>query len=156
MKEVRIGVLGTGNIGRIHIDRLQKLQGVTVAAAADVSEASVEAAAADFGIDKVFTDYRELLKLDGLDAVMVCTPNAFHHEMVLDSLRAGHNVFCEKPMAMNAVQAEEMAAEAKRAGRMLYMGFCNRFRGKSRALKAFVAAGRSSISACICSISICG
>ena len=142
MQQIKVGILGAGNIGRVHIDRLRKLPGVEVMAVADAVEAAAQQTAKDFAIPECFTDYRSLLKIPDIGAVFVCTPNAFHKEMAIASLRAGKHVFCEKPMALDAAEATRMVQAARNADRMLFMGFCNRFRGKSQGLRKMIEAGR--------------
>ena len=142
MKTLKIGVLGAGNIGRVHIERLRKVQGVEIAAVSDASEAAASAAARDYSIPDSFTDYRSLLKVRDIDGVYICTPNAFHRDMAVNSLRAGKHVFCEKPMALNSAEASRMLDAARENERMLFMGFCNRFRGKSQGLKKMIDAGK--------------
>ena len=142
MKSVKIGVLGVGNIGRVHIESLQEVPGAEVAAVADTDNEAAATAAERYSIPEAFSDYRKLLKLPDLDAVFVCTPNVFHKEMVVNSVRAGKHVFCEKPMAINAGEAKRMVAAARENKRILFMGFCNRFSAESKGLKQMVEAGK--------------
>jgi len=103
----------------------------------DIIIEKAENAAKDFGVPKAqtFIDYRDLLKLD-LDAVYVCTPNRSHSEITVAALESGKHVMCEKPMAINAEEAAKMTAAAKKSGKILTIGYQNRFRGDSRYLKA--------------------
>ena len=140
-RPVKIGVIGVG-IGYLHLQSLKKLpQGqVEIVAVCDADKARADARATEFGVSHVFTDHREMMKSDGLDAVMVCTPNYLHSAMTLDAFAAGKHVYCEKPMAMNAADAQKMVDSGNKAGRMLMMGFNNRFRGDSQLLKKFIEA----------------
>jgi predicted dehydrogenase len=92
------------------------------------------------GEGKVFTDYKELLKED-LDAVLVTTPNIAHCEMTVAALKAGKNVLCEKPMAMNYKEAQDMIKARDESGKLLTIGYQNRFRPDSLYLKAECDAG---------------
>jgi predicted dehydrogenase len=141
-RPVRIGVIGVG-IGNLHMQSMMKLPlgQVEIAAICDADKARAEERATEYGVTKVFTDHKEMMKDDGLDAVMVCVPNFLHSEMTLDAFAAGKHVYCEKPMAMNAVDAEQMVEAGNKAGKILMMGFNNRFRGDSQLLKSFIKSG---------------
>lgn len=76
-----------------------------------------------------------------LDAISVCVPNHLHAEVSIAALDAGLHVLCEKPMALNAGEAEKMVAAAKRSGKFLMMGFNNRFRSDSMAMKKLIGDG---------------
>ncbi|MDO8589048.1 MAG: Gfo/Idh/MocA family oxidoreductase [Armatimonadota bacterium] len=141
-RPVRVGVIGVG-IGRLHLQSLSKIPNdqVEVAALCDADQSRAERNANEFGIANIFTDHKEMLKQDYVDAALVCTPNYLHAAMTLDAFAAGKHVFCEKPMAMNAVEAEKMVEAGEKAGKMLMMGFNNRFRGDSQLLKKFIENG---------------
>jgi predicted dehydrogenase len=108
----------------------------------DIIEEKAQAAAEKFGTPdaKVFTDYKELLKLD-LDVVHVLTPNKQHSFITVDALESGKHVMCEKPMAINSVEAKKMLDAAKRTGKKLTIGYQNRFRPECRYLKQCCEAG---------------
>lgn len=138
---MRVGILGAGTIARwAHIPGYQKLADVEVVAVADIRPARAAETAARFSIPVTFSDYRELLKLD-LDAVSVCLPNYLHSEAVLASIAAGCHVLCEKSMAMTVAEAEAMVKAARAAGKLLMMGFNNRYRLDARAVRRMVQAG---------------
>jgi len=75
-----------------------------------------QAAAREFHVPHVFTDYRKLLAADLVDAVSVCTPNNTHLPITLAALAAGKHVLCEKPIGMNGQEARRMVAAATKAG----------------------------------------
>ena len=110
-------------------------------ACCDIDENKAKEAASKFGIGKVFTDYRQLLKIREIEAVSVCTPNIAHKEPTLAALRAGKHVLVEKPMAMNAREASAMVAAAREHDRKLMVGLNNRWRADVQALKRFIDAG---------------
>ena len=68
------------------------------------------------GINRIYAEYRELIRSDDLDAVIVGSPDDLHHEMVIEALSHGKHVFCEKPMASSVQQAQEMASLAQKQG----------------------------------------
>ena len=143
MDKVRIGIIGCGGIAnQKHMPALKKLPDVEMIAFCDIVEERAQAAAAKFGVEgaKVFTDYKELLKLD-LDVVHVLTPNKQHSFITVDALESGKHVMCEKPMAINSVEAKKMLDAAKRTGKKLTIGYQNRFRPECRYLKQCCEAG---------------
>ncbi|MDO8683721.1 MAG: Gfo/Idh/MocA family oxidoreductase [Armatimonadota bacterium] len=141
-RPVRIGIIGAG-MGYIHVKNLKKCPEAEVETVAlcDVNEERAKHVASEFGVPNVFTDHKEMLKQDWIDAVLVCTPNYLHAPMTLDAFKAGKHVMCEKPMAMNATEAAEMVAAGKKAGKTLMMAFNNRFRADSQLLKKFIENG---------------
>ena len=97
MGKWRVGIIGAGAIAvHGHIPGYQALDDVEVVAICDVNEARAQAVAAEKGIARCYTDYREMLDKEHLDVVSVCSPNAFHAEMAIAGLESGANVLCEK------------------------------------------------------------
>ena len=85
--------------------------------------------------DRRFKDYHDLLAIEELDAISVCTPNLLHCEITVAALRAGKHVICEKPMAMNAAQCKQMNDAAKKARRKLQIGLMQRFRADANYIR---------------------
>ena len=82
-----------------------------------------------------------MMAKEELDCVSVCTWNAAHKGATIAALRGGANVICEKPMAMNAAEAEEMLAAAKETGKLLQIGFVRRFGKDADTVREFTDAG---------------
>ena len=140
---VKIGIIGCGGIANNkHMPALKKLDDVEMVAFCDIIEERAQKAAKEFGTPdaKVFTDYKELLKLD-LDVVHVLTPNKQHSFITVDALESGKHVMCEKPMAINSAEAKKMLDAAKRTGKKLTIGYQNRFRPECLYLKKCCEAG---------------
>ena len=116
MDKIKVGVIGTGFIGPAHIEALRRLGFVDVVALAHSSEESAKEKAKELFIEKSYGDYRELLADDEISVVHICTPNYLHYPMVKEALLAGKHVICEKPLAMNTVEGEELVALAKEKG----------------------------------------
>ena len=138
METLRVGIIGCGGIANNKHMPSIKLEGDTeMVAFCDIVEDRAQKAAAEFGTSDalVFTDYRDLIKLD-LDAVYVCTPNRSHSLITVDALRAGKHVMCEKPMAINYPEAKKMLETAKETGKLLTIGYQSRYRSDSMYLKA--------------------
>lgn len=140
-KKIRIGVVGVG-IGRVHLDGYRKLGGsVEITGICDLREDRARKTAEEYGAKHVFTDYNHLLALDELDAVSICTPNAFHAEVALAAIAARKHVICEKPMANTLASAQSIVEATRRSDKIFMMGMNNRFRGDTQVLKAFIERG---------------
>lgn len=135
MGKVKIGIIGAGSISQFHIHGYQQLPDVELTAVCDINEERAKLAAEKYGIPHVFTDFNEMLKSVELDGVSVCTWNNAHAPASIAALKAGVNVLCEKPMAMNAEQAEEMLKVSKETGKLLMIGFVKRFEDKTQLVK---------------------
>jgi len=144
LKTIGIGIIGSGGIAQgAHMPGYKALEseGVRIVAVADAMAATAKAAADKFDVPHQFTDYRDMLALDEVDAVSVCTPNFLHKQPTIDALNAGKHVLVEKPLAMNAQEGREMVAAAKKSGKKFQVGFMTRFSGQAQALKRFIDAG---------------
>ena len=137
-KLIKIGIIGCGGIANgKHMPALKKVADCEMVAFCDIVEERAKAAAEKYGTPdaKVFTDYKELLKLSDIDVVHVCTPNRSHSFITVDALEAGKHVMCEKPMAINSAEAKKMLDAAKRTGKKLSIGYQSRFRDDSIYMK---------------------
>ena len=144
MKKLRVGIIGTGNISTLHMDGYKKLEArgeVEIVSVCDIDEAKVKAYAAKYGVGKWYLDYNEMMSKEDLDCVSVCTWNAAHKGATIAALKGGANVICEKPMAMNAAEAEEMLNTAKETGKLLQIGFVRRFGNDADVVRQFSEAG---------------
>lgn len=142
MKSVNIGVIGAGGIAQgAHLPAYQNCPNANIVAIADVNEDALKKAAEKFGIPNTFTDYREMLKRDDIDAVSVCTPNFLHKDPTIAALRAGKDVLVEKPLAMNAAEGEEIAQVVKETGKQCMVGFVMRYSAEAQVLKRYIEAG---------------
>jgi predicted dehydrogenase len=116
MHRFNTAVLGTGFVGRVHLEAIRRLGFVHVSA---IGESQIEKArqlAAEFHVDHVEADYRKILEDPAVDAVHICTPNALHFEMAREAVLAGKHVVCEKPLATSAAQARDLMALARKSG----------------------------------------
>lgn len=137
MRNMRAGIIGCGGIANSkHLPAIKKQGKIDMVAFCDIIEERAVKAKEEYGTEdaKVFTDYKELLKLD-LDAVYVTTPNREHSFISIDAMKAGKNVLCEKPMAKTAAEAKAMLDTAKETGKILTIGYQNRYRADSTYLK---------------------
>ena len=117
MKEWKTAVLGTGFMGRVHLEALRRLGNVQVVALASLEEDVARRMAAQFAVGRVEADYRKVLDDPSVDAVHICTPNSQHFPMAQEALQAGKHVLCEKPLATTVEDARTLVATAARVGR---------------------------------------
>lgn len=117
MKEnVGIAIIGTGFARRVQIPAFSMCENTRVVSVASGSLENAEATAKEFDIPHFTADWRESVARDDVDLVCITTPPNLHREMALFSLEHRKHILCEKPMAMNVVEAEEMCEAAKGAG----------------------------------------
>ena len=111
MDVLRVGVVGTGMIGRTHIERINnKLSGARVVACADVNAEFCKKVADQYGI-KAFEDGESMIASPEVDAVIVTTIDQVHERFVTSAIRAGKYVFCEKPLAPTAEDCKRIMEE---------------------------------------------
>jgi len=139
---VRVGVIGTGAMGRDHIETLRRwVPAATVAAVYDRATGVAQRAAA--AVDAtVASSPQGLIDDPGVDAVVVCSPDATHRELVLACVEAGKPVLCEKPLADTCEgTAEVVRAEVARGRRLVQVGFMRRYDPAYRQLFARMRQG---------------
>jgi len=121
MKEVKIGLIGCGGMGAGLVKRVATVDGVKIVATADPDAEAGERVAKEFGA-KAYTDYADLLRHPGVEAVIVASPPFAHAEETIAAAQAGKHVFCEKPMAPTVAECEQMIAACEKAGVKLMIG----------------------------------
>ncbi len=142
MGKLRIAVIGTGSISNCHMDAYHKISDrVEVVAGCDIDSAKLKAWGERHGVTNLYTDYNKMLEEIKPDCVSVTTWNAVHKDATVAALLSGANVICEKPMAMNAKEAEEMIAARDKSGKLLQIGFVRRFGKDAEAFMDFKNAG---------------
>ena len=130
MKKVRIGLIGTGYIGKAHAIAYAQaptvfdLRGELVREmVAEVTPELAATRAAAFGFNRSTGNWRELVADSNIDVVDICSPNHLHKEMALEAIRHGKHVYSEKPLALNARDARLMVDAAHCAGVKTLVGF---------------------------------
>lgn len=141
MKKLNIGIIGAGNIAEVHMTAYQKNPNVELYAICDTNPQRLEAMGEKYGVRRRFTDYHDLLALEELDAVSICTWNAAHAPCAIAALKAGKHVLCEKPMATNAQAAMEMEQAARESGKLLMIGFVRRYGDDCKLLQELTDSG---------------
>jgi predicted dehydrogenase len=122
MKELRIGMIGYGFMGRAHSNAYRKVNNFfdlayrpVLKAACGRDEKNARAFADKWGYESVETDWKKLLERKDIDAVDICAPNNMHKEIAIAAAKAGKMILCEKPLAMNAAEGEEMCRAVESA-----------------------------------------
>jgi predicted dehydrogenase len=115
MSKIKVGVVGTGFIGPAHIEALRRLPNVEVAGLCEVNIELATAKAQQLGIPKAYV-FEDLLKDESIQSVHICTPNFLHYSQSKAALLAGKHVICEKPLAKDLHEAEELVALAAQTG----------------------------------------
>lgn len=142
MDKKKIAVIGVGGISECHIAGYQQNPNAELVAFCDINEARLREKGAKHGVTNLFTDVHQMLAaMPEIDAVSVCTWNCAHAPCSIAALNAGKDVLCEKPMAMNAAEAQQMLDAARRSGRLLMIGFVRRHGNDCRILRDFIEAG---------------
>ena len=128
MKTV-VAVIGCGRIANFaHFPALSQMDNVRVKYVCDIIEEKAVKAKNEYPmIEQVVTDYKVVLDDPEVEAIWVLTPNHSHYEITMAALKAGKNVLCEKPITVNYDLSVEMAEEAKKQGKILNIGVCNRY-----------------------------
>jgi predicted dehydrogenase len=149
--ELKLGIVGTGQIAKSHLSTyagrshggrpLPPVPGVKMVACCDINEEEAKRVAADFGIPHVFTDFREMLKMDDIVAVDVCLHNNLHAPVAIAAMKAGKEVYCEKPLAGAYVDAKRMVDTAEKLGRKLHMQLGTLYSGETGAAKRLIDEG---------------
>ncbi len=143
MKRLKLGVVGTGRIGKVHIATLvQSVPEADVVAVADVNLDAAKELAAQFGISYVSADYKEVITHPEVDAVVICSPTDTHAKYIVESAQAGKHIFCEKPVDLSLDVIRNAIEEVKKAGVKLMVGFNRRFDPNFKKVHDMVAAGK--------------
>jgi predicted dehydrogenase len=122
-KELRVGMIGYGFMGRTHTNAYKRLNDFfpvehrpVLKAVCGRNKEKAEAFAKTWGYERVESDWRKLVTADDIDLIDIGTPNDTHFDIAIEAARNGKMVLCEKPLAMNVQQAEEMTRVVEEAG----------------------------------------
>ncbi len=137
---VKIGLVGTGEIGQVHAQAHAATAGTELCLAALVQPDAERRLSEQFAA-QLYPSYEALLDDQTVDAVDICLPNDLHRQFAVQALEAGKHVFCEKPMALTLADADAMRDAARRADRFLMVGHVLRFWPEYRRAKEAIEAG---------------
>ena len=143
---INVGIIGAGRIGQVHAKSiLTGVPGARILAIADpYMKPEVAEWAKSWGIEKVCSDYKEILNDERIDAVLICAPTNQHAQLSLEAIAAGKHIFCEKPIDPSVEKIEEVKAALAACGKDLVyqVGFNRRYDHNYRAMHDAVAAGK--------------
>ncbi len=140
--KLAVALIGAGRAGMIHARNFRaSVPHAAIIAVVDPSEEAARAACAELEIDTWYTDYREVLRDEAVDAVIIVTPTKFHCEIAVAAAGAGKHILCEKPMAMTYEECEIIEEAVRRAGVKFQLAFMRRFDASFVAAKKAVEAG---------------
>lgn len=141
MEKLRIGIIGCGTIAEGQAISAKQLKNTELVAVSDIIEDNARQFAEKLKIPSVFTDYKEMLANESVDAVYNCTPNFMHKQVVVDAAKAKKHILTQKPFANTLEDAKEMCEAADKYGIVLQSAFFERFRGYCQAMKKCVDSG---------------
>lgn len=142
MNPVKIGIIGLGLIGKSHLEKYSKMNGVQVVAAADINATELERVASLYNIPHTYTDFRKLLERDDIDAIDVCLHNNFHAPVSIAAMQAGKHVYCEKPIAGTYADGKAMVDAAQQLGKKLHIQLSTLYAKETKAAKTLINDGK--------------
>ena len=131
MKAIRIGLIGTGGMGKAHATAFKNVPLVfgnepgrpVLEIVADVDAKALEKWAGEFGFARWTTNWRQIIEDPGVDVVDITTPNSLHAEMAIAAAEAGKHIYCEKPLATTSADAARIVAAVEKTGVISIVGF---------------------------------
>lgn len=140
-QEIRLGVIGAGFIGRVHLEKFGSVDGVRLAGLTEVSKELATSAAAKYGVEKLYASADELITAEEIDAVVVAVPNKFHAPLTVKAIEHGKHVLVEKPMALNGDAARRIVAAQKKSGVTVMVAHQMRWLPEPQLVKRMVESG---------------
>jgi myo-inositol 2-dehydrogenase/D-chiro-inositol 1-dehydrogenase len=142
-RQVNVGVIGAGRIGRVHAENLSyRIPEAKVVAIADIFIEAAQQAAYDYGIPQAYKDHSAILEDDQVEAVVICSSTDTHSQFIEEAAAAGKHVFCEKPIDFDLQRIDRALQAVERAGVKLQIGFNRRFDPSFKRVRDLVAEGR--------------
>jgi len=140
MNKVRFGVISASGMAQSHMNAIKWNKTTELVAICDIDEERLNQVAEEYGVAK-YVDYKEMLRRDDIDAVVICTPDQLHREMTVEALKAGKHVLCEKPMALTIEDCKAMVKAARESDRKVMIGQICRYTPGFLKAKQLIDAG---------------
>jgi predicted dehydrogenase len=134
-------VIGCGAISSVHFEAIRACPEAELYAVCDIDRERAEKTSEKYGC-RYYTDYLEMLLDEEIDAVHICTPHYLHAPMAIAAMKAGKHVLCEKPMAIKALDAQEMIKVSEETGKQLGICFQNRCNTTSERIRELIDSGK--------------
>jgi myo-inositol 2-dehydrogenase/D-chiro-inositol 1-dehydrogenase len=142
-RNINVGLIGTGRIGRLHAENLAyRIPEAKLVAVADIFVEAAEKVAADLQIPSAYQDHRRIMEDESIQAVVICSSTDTHAQMMEEAAAAGKHIFCEKPIALDLGAIDQALAAVERAGVKLQIGFNRRFDPNFRRAREVVESGK--------------
>jgi len=143
MKKLKLGIIGSGRIGKVHTATIvQNVPQAVVVAIADINLDSATELAKKFGVTSVYSNYMDVINHPEVEAVVICSPTDTHARYVVDAAKAGKHIFCEKPVDLTLEAIRGAVNAVTKAGVKLMVGFNRRFDPNFLKIKQLVTAGK--------------
>jgi len=143
LKKVVMGVIGGGNVGRIHVKNIiTSIPEITLKYVADMYPEGYNKWAVENGYLEAIADYKTIMDDAEVDAVLICAPAGIHADLIIEAARAGKHVFCEKPIDYSVAKIKEAIAVAEECKIKLQLGYNRRFDHNHAAAHKMVAEGK--------------
>lgn len=141
MKKLRVAVIGCGRISVMHLDALEKIDGVSLVACCDIKKDRADIVGQKYGVN-VYYDYKEMFEKELLDAVHLCLPHYIHSKVAIEAFNKGINVITEKPMDIDYESANNAVKTAKEKG--VYFGVISqcRYNNSAKLVKKSIDSGK--------------
>jgi len=142
-KKIKVGVIGAGRIGKLHTENiLYNIKDAEIKAVADINADKIRDWAFELGIPNVYSDYREIINDNEIDAVLICSSTDTHSRIIIEAAEAGKHIFCEKPIDMDVDKINAALDAVEKAGVKLQIGFNRRFDHNFKAVRDIVKEGK--------------
>lgn len=145
MGKIRVGIIGVGGISYGHIRNFLASPDAEIVGLVDTDPKRLETAkekVPELADVPTYSDYKDLIKNGGLDAVQINTPHTLHYEQIMNSLDAGLHVLTEKPMVCSTAHAKDVIKKAEEVGKVLMISYQRHFQPQYRYIKQVVESGQ--------------
>ncbi|MCC7342269.1 MAG: Gfo/Idh/MocA family oxidoreductase [Bryobacterales bacterium] len=141
MARIKTAIIGTGFMGAVHAEGIRRLGNVDIACIAGLTDELASGFAKQIGVEKSTSDYKAVLADPSIQAVHVCTPNALHYPISKEAMEAGKAVLCEKPLALDVTQAQDLVDTAAKTGSVNCLNHNLRYYPLPQQIREMIAAG---------------